>query len=278
MRVREFLMKDAYSFHRDFEDLGVYYKDIYNGYLRIFKRIGLSPVPSRPIPAPWGQRLHEFLQPSQSGRTRLPAALPAAWRPTWSGPRSSAPWPPPQRAAPAQDVHTPDITTIDGLTTFSVSAGIAFSRRWRIRPTVRSLSPHQRGLRDQRDQAEELARRAGAYRGRRIRARGRRHSPGFHLAAGRKAPGRNRRFRPNGHVPAGLRHGGIGSTITSRTRSRARFQRARDGGYRHRSAGDACPRCGRGRSSSCGHRAGPHVSARHEILRIDGARLPFGGG
>ena len=34
LRVREFFMKDAYSFHRDFEDLDAYYPRIYNAYLR----------------------------------------------------------------------------------------------------------------------------------------------------------------------------------------------------------------------------------------------------
>ena len=42
IRVREFLMKDAYSFHTSQEDLDNYYKKAYDAYNRIYKRIGLK--------------------------------------------------------------------------------------------------------------------------------------------------------------------------------------------------------------------------------------------
>ena len=42
IRVKEFLMKDAYSFHTSQEDLDVYYKKVYDAYNRIYKRIGLK--------------------------------------------------------------------------------------------------------------------------------------------------------------------------------------------------------------------------------------------
>ncbi|MBW2306401.1 MAG: proline--tRNA ligase [Deltaproteobacteria bacterium] len=42
IRLREFLMKDGYSFHADFEDLDAYYPSIYEAYLRIFRRCGLN--------------------------------------------------------------------------------------------------------------------------------------------------------------------------------------------------------------------------------------------
>ena len=45
LRVREFFMKDAYSFHRDFDDLDAYYPRIFNAYLRIFARCGIDSVP-----------------------------------------------------------------------------------------------------------------------------------------------------------------------------------------------------------------------------------------
>ena len=44
IRVREFLMKDAYSFHTTQEDLENYYKKVYDSYIRIFSRIGLKKV------------------------------------------------------------------------------------------------------------------------------------------------------------------------------------------------------------------------------------------
>ncbi len=42
MRAREFLMKDAYSFHLDQDSLEATYQDMYRAYSRMFDRIGLS--------------------------------------------------------------------------------------------------------------------------------------------------------------------------------------------------------------------------------------------
>ena len=42
MRAREFLMKDAYSFHLTDEDLGREYRNMYDAYGRIFSRLGLK--------------------------------------------------------------------------------------------------------------------------------------------------------------------------------------------------------------------------------------------
>jgi prolyl-tRNA synthetase len=42
MRAREFLMKDAYSFHLTEEDLGREYRNMYDTYARIFTRLGLK--------------------------------------------------------------------------------------------------------------------------------------------------------------------------------------------------------------------------------------------
>ncbi|RIL77651.1 proline--tRNA ligase, partial [Staphylococcus equorum] len=40
LRGREFIMKDAYSFHTDEESLMQTYQDMYDAYGRIFKRVG----------------------------------------------------------------------------------------------------------------------------------------------------------------------------------------------------------------------------------------------
>ena len=42
IRVREFTMKDAYSFHTTQEDLDAYYKKMYDAYVRIYKRLGFK--------------------------------------------------------------------------------------------------------------------------------------------------------------------------------------------------------------------------------------------
>lgn len=42
IRVREFTMKDAYSFHETQEDLEKYYKKVFDAYIRIYKRLGFK--------------------------------------------------------------------------------------------------------------------------------------------------------------------------------------------------------------------------------------------
>lgn len=44
IRVREFTMKDAYSFHTSQEDLEVYYERCFNAYHRIFQKVGVPEV------------------------------------------------------------------------------------------------------------------------------------------------------------------------------------------------------------------------------------------
>src|SRR5688572_11200638 len=62
LRAREFLMKDAYSFHVDTDDLRRTYQDMYNAYTRIFTRCGLT---VRPVEAQAGEIggdvNHEFM-------------------------------------------------------------------------------------------------------------------------------------------------------------------------------------------------------------------------
>ena len=61
-------MKDAYSFHRDFEDLDAYYPRIFNAYLRIFARCGLNAAPIEADSGIMGgSGSHEFMLESAYG-------------------------------------------------------------------------------------------------------------------------------------------------------------------------------------------------------------------
>ena len=72
LRVREFFMKDAYSFHRDFEDLDAYYPKIFNAYLRIFARCGLNSIPIEADSGIMGGTgSHEFMLESPNGEDRF---------------------------------------------------------------------------------------------------------------------------------------------------------------------------------------------------------------
>ena len=72
LRVREFFMKDAYSFHRDFDDLDNYYPKIFNAYLRIFARCGVNSVPIEADSGIMGGTgSHEFMLESPNGEDRF---------------------------------------------------------------------------------------------------------------------------------------------------------------------------------------------------------------
>ena len=61
MRGREFYMKDAYSFDIDKKTAEESYDNMFGAYLKIFKRLGLHPIPVRADPGPIGGNLsHEF--------------------------------------------------------------------------------------------------------------------------------------------------------------------------------------------------------------------------
>lgn len=68
MRSREFIMKDAYSFHADRESLQETYNKMYDAYVRIFTRLGMD---FRPVLADTGSiggsSSHEFHVLAQSG-------------------------------------------------------------------------------------------------------------------------------------------------------------------------------------------------------------------
>src|SRR5512133_4294322 len=68
LRVREFLMKDAYSFHATADSLDQTYNDMYEAYKRIFTRCGIPYViveaESGPI---GGSASHEFIAYCEAG-------------------------------------------------------------------------------------------------------------------------------------------------------------------------------------------------------------------
>ena len=121
MRAREFVMKDAYSFHADYESLvrdG--YQPMYHAYCRVFDRLGLD---YRPVAADTGSiggtGSHEFQVLAESGEdviaysseSDFAANIELAPTLRQSGER-----------APAQEklakVHTPGVKTIPALVQF----------------------------------------------------------------------------------------------------------------------------------------------------------------
>ncbi|MGO9371807.1 MAG: proline--tRNA ligase [Syntrophobacteraceae bacterium] len=120
LRVREFFMKDAYSFHRDFDDLDSYYPKIFNAYLRIFARCGIKSVPIEADSGIMGGTgSHEFMLESTSGEDRF-VVCPGCG---YSANTEKAVGIKPVQGLPAdtpplERVHTPDVKTIADLTAF----------------------------------------------------------------------------------------------------------------------------------------------------------------
>lgn len=72
MRAREFLMKDAYSFHADYESLQREYRNMYKAYSRIFTRLGLSfRAVAADTGAIGGTGSHEFHVLAESGEDAI---------------------------------------------------------------------------------------------------------------------------------------------------------------------------------------------------------------
>lgn len=72
LRVREFLMKDAYSFHADEEDFKIEYKSMWDTYSRIFERVGLKTVVIESDNGYiGGEYCHEFVVESEAGESRF---------------------------------------------------------------------------------------------------------------------------------------------------------------------------------------------------------------
>ena len=120
MRGREFLMKDAYSFHLDEASLQATYQDMYDAYCRIFDRLGLD---YRPVIADngsiGGTGSHEFQVLAESGEdviaysseSDFAANIELAPTLRQSGERAPA-------QAELAKVHTPGVKTIPALVEF----------------------------------------------------------------------------------------------------------------------------------------------------------------
>ncbi|MBT8446926.1 MAG: proline--tRNA ligase, partial [Gammaproteobacteria bacterium] len=119
MRAREFLMKDAYSFHMDEASLEQTYADMHAAYCRIFERAGLE---FRPVLADsgaiGGHRSHEFHVLADSGEDRI--AFSASGR--FAANVEMAECLPPQAARPAPTAELARVATPDQHTIAEVSA------------------------------------------------------------------------------------------------------------------------------------------------------------
>ena len=114
MRAREFLMKDAYSFHIDAESLDTEYWNMYRAYERIFTRLGLSfRAVHADTGAIGGSASHEFHVLADSGEDAIAFSDGSDYAANVEMAEAVSPG---ERAAPAEDlrdVDTPTQTTCE---------------------------------------------------------------------------------------------------------------------------------------------------------------------
>lgn len=72
LRVKEFVMKDLYSFNASRDDALEYYQKVRGAYLKIFKRCGLQAISVEADPGTIGGELsHEFMVLSETGEDKI---------------------------------------------------------------------------------------------------------------------------------------------------------------------------------------------------------------
>src|SRR4051794_22011532 len=117
LRTREFIMKDAYSFDRDFEGLDRSYEILAGAYDRVYDRCGLEwySVESD-VGAMGGSGAHEYMAPCSAGEDEVALAEGFAANVQVA---SADPQPfPPLPEAISGELHTPGTTTIESLAEF----------------------------------------------------------------------------------------------------------------------------------------------------------------
>lgn len=124
MRAREFLMKDAYSFHIDAESQAETYQDMYQAYSAVFSRLGLTyRAVAADSGAIGGSGSHEFHVLAETGEDLLAVSNGSDYAANVEKAEAICET---ERAEPAQPMQiqdTPDIKTIDALCgTFDLSA------------------------------------------------------------------------------------------------------------------------------------------------------------
>lgn len=120
MRSREFIMKDAYSFDKDYAGLDESYKTMYDAYDRIFTRCGLT---FRPVEADTGaiggSNSHEFTALAEVGESEIAYCEHCSMAATTE--RAACVDAPAQddvEMLPMEEVHTPGTKTIEEVAGF----------------------------------------------------------------------------------------------------------------------------------------------------------------
>ncbi len=118
LRGREFLMKDAYSFHTDREDLQRFYDDCHRAYLRAFARCGIDVlVVEAASGIMGGEGSHEYMLVADAGEDVLLTCAACGYAANREVARTNLSFPD-EALLPVEEVETPDATTIEAVATY----------------------------------------------------------------------------------------------------------------------------------------------------------------
>lgn len=120
IRVREFTMKDAYSFHTSQENLEEYYNRCHSAYERIFQRVGLPEVISVASDSGMmgGSVSHEFMLLTPIGEDSIAICSECGYRANMEAAESIIENTRDERSEELTLVYTPNIHTIDEVCSF----------------------------------------------------------------------------------------------------------------------------------------------------------------
>lgn len=119
MRAREFIMKDAYSFHATDEDADREYWGMYDVYSRIFERMGLKfKVVEADTGEIGGKFSHEFLVIADTGEEGLVYCKKCGYAATLEKAEAFKPLKPEAFLLPIEEVYTPNVKRIEDVSKF----------------------------------------------------------------------------------------------------------------------------------------------------------------
>lgn len=120
IRVREFTMKDAYSFHTSQEDLEQYYKKCYDAYNRIFKRVGIPEVVTVASDSGMmgGNLSHEYMLLNEVGEDSIVLCSDCDYRANMEAAENIVENVSTNVLQPLECVETPDCKTIEDVCAF----------------------------------------------------------------------------------------------------------------------------------------------------------------
>ncbi|HPZ59473.1 MAG TPA: proline--tRNA ligase [Bacillota bacterium] len=119
LRSREFIMKDAYSFDKDWKGLDESYRQMYDAYEKVFTRCGLTfRAVEADTGAMGGSDSHEFCALSEHGESEIAYCEQCDMAATTEKAACVDAEPDDSEMLPIELVHTPGMKTIDEVATF----------------------------------------------------------------------------------------------------------------------------------------------------------------